>query len=222
MDAGRKGCRQAEEGILLGSIDLQNISKSRRVEAGQAGWSLDCPGNKNSGLGGVWQSHQERLLASKRFWHTVWRLRRGKQCCANTVYCAGGDLLTTTGEIVGRWKKYFKELFVVTPRTEQVEAGDYEEDSAITIAKVTKVVIKHLSGRASGTDDICPEYFKSLDLIRMSCLKCLCNIAWQSGTVPLEWQPGMVVPLFKDIGVSHSSASLEKAMPEYWRGEFGH
>ncbi|TWW77546.1 hypothetical protein D4764_12G0009360 [Takifugu flavidus] len=105
---------------------------------------------------------------------------------------AGRDLLTSTGDIVGRWKEYFKELFIVTLSTEQVEAGDYEENSAITQAEVTKVVIKYLSGRASGTDDVCPEYLKSLDLVGMSWLKCLCNIAWQSGTVPLEWQPGMV------------------------------
>ncbi|KAI3369546.1 hypothetical protein L3Q82_007755 [Scortum barcoo] len=46
--------------------------------------------------------------ASKRFWQTVRRLRRGKQYSANTVYSAGGELLTSTGDIVGRWKKYFE------------------------------------------------------------------------------------------------------------------
>ncbi|KAI3353179.1 hypothetical protein L3Q82_019731 [Scortum barcoo] len=35
--------------------------------------------------------------ASKRFWQTVRRLRRGKQYSANTVYSAGGELLTSTG-----------------------------------------------------------------------------------------------------------------------------
>lgn len=48
------------------------------------------------------------------------------------------------------------------PSIEQVEAGE-SEDSAITQADVTKVVIKH-SGRASGTNDTCPDYLKSLDL----------------------------------------------------------
>lgn len=109
-------------------------------------------------------------MALKRFWKTVQCLKRGKQCCANTVYCAAGVLLTTTGDIVGRWKEYF---FIVTPFTQQVEAGDYEEDSAITQVEVTKVVIKHLSGRASGTDDMYPEYLKLLDLVGMSWLKCI-------------------------------------------------
>ncbi len=43
--------------------------------------------------------------ASKKFWQTVRRLRRGKQCFTNTVYSAGGELLTSTGDVVGRWKE---------------------------------------------------------------------------------------------------------------------
>ncbi|KAI3352271.1 hypothetical protein L3Q82_005173 [Scortum barcoo] len=43
----------------------------------------------------------------------------------------------------------------------------------------------------------CPEYLKSLDVVGLSWLTRLCNIAWRLGTVPLEWQTGVVVPLFK-------------------------
>ncbi|KAK3509655.1 hypothetical protein QTP70_008402 [Hemibagrus guttatus] len=42
-----------------------------------------------------------------------------------------------------------------------------------------------------------PEYLKSLDVVGLSWLTRLCNIAWQSGTVPLDWVTGVVVPLFK-------------------------
>ncbi|KAI3367284.1 hypothetical protein L3Q82_008336 [Scortum barcoo] len=38
---------------------------------------------------------------------------------------------------------------------------------------------------------------KSLDVVGLSWLTRLCNIAWRLGTVPLEWQTGVVVPLFK-------------------------
>ncbi|KAI3356692.1 hypothetical protein L3Q82_003377 [Scortum barcoo] len=41
------------------------------------------------------------------------------------------------------------------------------------------------------------EYLKSLDVVGLSWLTRLCNIAWRLGTVPLEWQTGVVVPLFK-------------------------
>ncbi|KAI3353733.1 hypothetical protein L3Q82_004967 [Scortum barcoo] len=88
--------------------------------------------------------------ASKRFWQTVRRLRRGKQYSANTVYSAGGELLTSTGDIVGRWKKYFEDLLNPTdlPSSEEAEAGDSEVDSSITRAEVTEVVRKLLGGKA--------------------------------------------------------------------------
>lgn len=100
-----------------------------------------------------------------------------------------GDFLTSTVDIVGRWKGYFKELFypVGTPFTEAIDTGDSEEDSTITQAKVTVVVSKLLGVRASGADEICPEYLKSLDVLGLSWLTCLCNIVWQSKTVPLKW-----------------------------------
>ncbi|KAI3363774.1 hypothetical protein L3Q82_001205 [Scortum barcoo] len=49
-------------------------------------------------------------------------------------------------------------------------------------------------------DEIHLEYLKSLDVrvdVGLSWLTCLCSIAWRSGTVPLEWQTGVMVPLFK-------------------------
>ncbi|KAK3558055.1 hypothetical protein QTP86_006473 [Hemibagrus guttatus] len=46
-------------------------------------------------------------------------------------------------------------------------------------------------------DEIRPEYLKSLDVVGLSWLTRLCNIAWRSGTVPLDWATGVVVPLFK-------------------------
>ncbi|KAI3362891.1 hypothetical protein L3Q82_001666 [Scortum barcoo] len=62
-------------------------------------------------------------------------------------YCAGGELLTSTGDIVGRWKKYFEELLnpTNTPSTEEVEAED-----SITQAEVTEIVHKLLGGKALG------------------------------------------------------------------------
>ncbi|KAI3354885.1 hypothetical protein L3Q82_004553 [Scortum barcoo] len=44
---------------------------------------------------------------------------------------AGGELLTSTEDIVGRWKKYFEDLLNPTdlPSNEEAEAGDSEVDS---------------------------------------------------------------------------------------------
>ncbi|KAI3364102.1 hypothetical protein L3Q82_010935, partial [Scortum barcoo] len=68
----------------------------------------------------VWEEFGEAMeedyrSASKRFWQTVRRLRRGKQYSANTVYSAGGELLTSTGDIVEQWKKYFSSFSSIPP-----------------------------------------------------------------------------------------------------------
>ncbi|KAK3517356.1 hypothetical protein QTP70_004695 [Hemibagrus guttatus] len=130
-----------------------------------------------------------------KFWQTIRRLRRGKQLSANTVYSGGGELLASTGDIFGRWKEYFEDLLnpTDTPSVEEPEA----EDSFIIQAEVTEVVQQLLGGKAPGVDEIRPEYLKSLDVVGLSWLTRLCNIAWQSGTVPLDWATGVVVPLFK-------------------------
>ncbi|KAI3371890.1 hypothetical protein L3Q82_006770 [Scortum barcoo] len=184
----------------------------------------------------VWEEFGEAMeedyrSASKRFWQTVRRLRRGKQYSANTVYSAGGELLTSTEDIVGRWKKYFEDLLNPTdlPSNEEAEDGDSEVDSSITQAEVTEVVRKLLGGKAPGVDEIRPEYLKSLDVVGLSWLTRLCNIAWRLGTVPLEWQTGVVVPLFKkgDRRVCSNYRGITllslpgRSTPGYWRGEFG-
>ena len=124
--------------------------------------------------------------ASKRFWQTVRRLRRGKQCPTNAVYSGGGQLLTSTGDITGRWKEYFEDLLnpAVTSSIEEAEAEGSEADSSITQAEVTEVVKKLLGGKAPGVDEIRPEYLKSLDVVGLSWLTRLCSIAWRISHSP--------------------------------------
>uniref|UniRef100_A0AAQ6IH68 Reverse transcriptase domain-containing protein n=1 Tax=Anabas testudineus TaxID=64144 RepID=A0AAQ6IH68_ANATE len=105
-------------------------------------------------------------------------------------------------DIVGRWKEYFEDLLnpVYTPSVEEAEAGDLEVDSSISLVEVTEVVSKLLNGKAPGVDEIRPEYLKSLDVVGLSWFIRRCSIAWRSGTVPLDWHTGVVVPLFKKGG----------------------
>ena len=49
----------------------------------------------------VWEKFGEAMeedyrSASRKFWQTIWRLRRGKQPSTNTVYGVGGGLGNTT------------------------------------------------------------------------------------------------------------------------------
>ncbi|XP_054590120.1 uncharacterized protein [Nothobranchius furzeri] len=136
--------------------------------------------------------------APKRFWQTVRRLRRGRQQLAHTVYSGNGELLTSTGAMVGRWKEYFEELLNPTyaHSEEEPEPGDMGMDCPILGAEVVEVVKQLHSGRAPGVDEIHPGYLKAMDVVGLSWLTCLCNIAWSSGAVPVEWQTGVVAPIF--------------------------
>ncbi|KAI3363672.1 hypothetical protein L3Q82_001297 [Scortum barcoo] len=98
---------------------------------------------------------------------------------------------------------------------EEAGAGDSEVDSSITRAEVTEVVRKLLGGKAPGVDEIRPEYLKSLDVVGLSWLTRLCNIAWRLGTVPLEWQTGVVVPLFKK-GTGERNNAVFVLVVEQW------
>ncbi|TWW74447.1 R2DM Retrovirus-related Pol polyprotein from type II retrotransposable element [Takifugu flavidus] len=129
----------------------------------------------------AWEEFGEAMendfrMASKRFWTTIRRLRRGKQC---TEYFE--DLLNPTN----------------TPSSEEVGPGDLEMGSHISGAEVAEVVKKLLGGKDPGVDEIHPEFLTALDVVGLSWLTRLCNIAWTSGAVLLDWQTGVVVPLFK-------------------------
>ncbi|TWW80933.1 hypothetical protein D4764_01G0007480 [Takifugu flavidus] len=130
----------------------------------------------------AWEEFGEAMendfrTASKRFWTTIRHPRKGKQCTVNTVYSGDGVLLTSTRDVVDRWKEYFKDLLnpTNTPSSEEVGPGDLEMGS-------------HISGA---------EVAEALDVVGLSWLTRLCNIAWTSRAVPLDWQTGVVVPLFK-------------------------
>ncbi|KAK0153318.1 putative RNA-directed DNA polymerase from transposon X-element [Merluccius polli] len=76
------------------------------------------------------------------------------------------------------------------PSGKEAGPGDSGVGSLISGAEVAEVVRKLLGGRAPGVDEVCPEFLKALDVVD-------CSIVWTSGAVPLDWQTGVVVPLFK-------------------------
>ncbi|TWW78262.1 hypothetical protein D4764_11G0003830 [Takifugu flavidus] len=130
----------------------------------------------------AWEEFGEAMennlrTASKRFWTTIRCLRKGKQCTVNTVYSGDGVLLTSTRGVVDRWKEYFKDLLNPTnvPSSEEAGPGDLGTGSPISGAEVAEAP----------------------DLVGLSWLTQRCNIVWTSGVVPLDWQNGLVVPLFK-------------------------
>lgn len=65
-------------------------------------------------------------------------------------------------------------------------------------------------------DEIRPEMLKALDVIGPSQLTCFFSVVWRSGTVPMKWQTGVVVPIFKKgnrrVGFTVCSRLLEKRL----------
>ncbi|TWW66931.1 hypothetical protein D4764_20G0009630 [Takifugu flavidus] len=151
----------------------------------------------------AWEEFGEAMeedfwLAPRKFWQTVRRLRGSRRQLAHTVLGVRGELLTSPGAIIRRWKEYFREFLNPANTYPQggTESGDQEVDHPISGAEVAEV-LKQLPGSgALGADEICPGYLKALDVVGHSWLRRLCNIAWTSGAVPLDWQTGVVVPIF--------------------------
>ncbi len=46
-------------------------------------------------------------------------------------------------------------------------------------------------------DEIGPRMLKALDIVGLSWLTHLFSVVWRSRTVPVEWQTGLVVPIYK-------------------------
>ncbi|KAK3512120.1 hypothetical protein QTP70_031238 [Hemibagrus guttatus] len=154
------------------------------AEAGQADYSCGGLGSKNSGLGGVRPFGTSEGVSSSL--PTLFMVEM-ESCWSRLGILSDG----------GRNTSRISSTSTDTPSVEEPEAGDSEVDSFITQAEVTEIVQQLLGGKALGVDEICPEYLKSLDVVGLSWLTRLCNIAWRSGTVPLDWANGVVVPLFK-------------------------
>ncbi|KAK3566533.1 hypothetical protein QTP86_034036 [Hemibagrus guttatus] len=119
--------------------------------------------------------------------------------CGHKVSVAGGGGNPRTQ----RWTLEVRDAFKLKKESYQAwlaqgtpeAAKSYQQ--AKRAASVTEVVQQLLGGKARGVDEIHPEYLKSLDVVGLSWLTCLCNISWRSETVPLDWATGVVVPLFK-------------------------
>ncbi|KAI3360829.1 hypothetical protein L3Q82_013054 [Scortum barcoo] len=164
--SGSKGCCQAEEGVLSDHVGLWD--SWTQLMAGQASLQPGLSWRQNPGLGGVclvrpWRS-------------TIGRPRRnsgkpsgaseqGSSTLPSTVHSAGGELLTSTGNTVGRWKEYFEELLnpTDTPSTEEAEAEDSE-------------VVRKLGWMRSAL-----RYLKSLDVVGLSWLIRLCKHCMEVG-----------------------------------------
>ncbi|KAI3366640.1 hypothetical protein L3Q82_009329 [Scortum barcoo] len=124
----------------------------------------------------VWEEFGEAMPWRR----TIGRPRREAVLCQHCLQCGWGAVDLNWGHCRtgGRNNLRISSIPSDLPSNEEAEAGDSEVDSSITQAEVTEVVHKLLGGKAPGVDEIRPEYLKSLDVVGLSWLTRLCNIAW--------------------------------------------
>jgi exonuclease III len=136
--------------------------------------------------------------APKIFWQTIRRLRKDKNSSLKALKNKRGDILIKEEDILHRWREYFGELLnPVGPSNSNFPEVQLGAENSPTDAEVRGAVRSLKSGKAAGVDEIRPEMLKALGPQGISWLTRVFRVAWESGRVPLDWQTGVVVPLFK-------------------------
>ncbi|KAI3354596.1 hypothetical protein L3Q82_019097 [Scortum barcoo] len=130
VDTGSKGCRQAEEGVLSAGPCwpvglLTQLTGYRQAKQAAARTVLEAKTQ-------VWEEFGE---AMEEDYHVGPRRDSGKPSGASeggsstlpTLFIEKwwGELLTSTGDIVGRWKKYLEDLLNPTDLPSNEEAGGW-------------------------------------------------------------------------------------------------
>lgn len=138
-------------------------------------------------------------------WAAIKRLRKGpRKQCAN--------LRDPSGEIVGmserggtmaeylenvQWQVRFASL---VPADGEVIHQDLQISDDVFVLCELRIVLEKLKcGKASGHDDIPPEFWKYVLFDEHACqqLLDLCNHCWEEGSVPKTWRIAKVVTIFK-------------------------
>ena len=150
-----------------------------------------------------WEHYRHRLesnylSADKIFWQTIGCLRKRACPIIFSIKNTSSDLLSGEKDILNRLKEYFPELYNPT-LGRQGAPSERERDETSDIAKEkVQIAIRALKpGKAAGIDEIRPEMLKSLSYHGIHWLTRVCRIAWMERRAPVDWQTGIVVPIFK-------------------------
>jgi exonuclease III len=135
--------------------------------------------------------------ASKVFWQTIRRLRSRKSASIKSVKDRKGEIITGEERILGRWKEYFEKLLNPVDHGDQRLELQSRAENSPTQAEVEAAIKSLKPGKAAGVDEIRPEMLKTLAKEGSRWLTRVFEVAWKSGRVPMDWQTGVVVPIFK-------------------------
>ena len=121
-----------------------------------------------------------------------------------------GDIVTGEENVAARWVEYFEDLLNVEIE-ESVEVSEHvNEDpvepeidnsaNPITMEELEKALRLTKSNKAAGPDLIPIETIKAGGEPMKNLILELLNLAWNTGTVPEEWNQSIICPIFKNKG----------------------
>ncbi|CAF3168871.1 unnamed protein product [Rotaria sp. Silwood2] len=93
--------------------------------------------------------------ATKVFWQTIRRLRKGGLKQTRSVKNVNGELLTREEDVLHRWKEYFAELY--NPSNNYDNNINYQisgDSNDITMSEVSSAIKSLKSGKAAGIDEV--------------------------------------------------------------------
>ncbi|KAJ8015858.1 hypothetical protein DPEC_G00000780 [Dallia pectoralis] len=138
VDHGGQGSCPTEEGGLQGYASPGDSGGSCRVPSGPKGCSRCRVRGKAAGVGEVWRSYGEGLsVGTKMLLENRSAPQKGKTGTIQAVYSKDGTLLTSTDDVIGRWKEHFEELLnpTYTPSSTEAELEADGGSSSVSLGK---------------------------------------------------------------------------------------
>jgi hypothetical protein len=145
----------------------------------------------------------------KLFYKILKNTRNGKPSQSISIKNKEGEILTEDQTIMERWKEYFQELLCYgQERNDENEENNTqlendetelisEETELITAEELTEVIKLLKNGKAPGHDKITTEMMKNMGQEGTKLFAKVCQKAWEEGTIPVDWQVGIIVPIHK-------------------------
>jgi len=189
----------SSEENLLSYRQARNLSRQAVKLAREQDWESSLQSLQTDFVG---------VPYNRDFWKRIRGLRGGGSTECTKLSDKSGTVLTNRKEICGRWKEHFDELFNIEDTSSRAKANyclpilaepidQAKANQDITALELAQVMRKQKAGKASGPDLIRPEFTKYLNEGNTEVLASLMNKCFQLGKVPIDWQIGVIVPIFK-------------------------
>lgn len=158
-----------------------------------------------------WKRFGEKLEENskdnqKLFYKVLKNLRNKKTTRTSAIKNKEGNIITENEMVMQRWKEHFQELLceghyqnfidkkIPARNTEQKEQENY---TCFTEKDIEEAIRLIRNGKATGHDKISAEMLKCMGEVGNRKLLEVCNKAWEEGTIPEDWQIGVIVPIHK-------------------------